>query len=83
MLTILRDVAVFDAYVWLLTDPVTVAGATPLAGTPCMAEFPARIKAVGHEPRVTTAAGMPSCPLVAHVLKRAACSDPAVASPGL
>ena len=28
-------------------------------------------------------AGMPSCRPVAHVLKRAACSDPAVASPGL
>ena len=34
MLTILRDLVVFDAYVWLLTDPVTVAGATPLADIP-------------------------------------------------
>jgi DNA-binding NarL/FixJ family response regulator len=45
VLTVLRDVVVFDAYVWLLTDPVTAVGAAPLADVPCMAELPALIKA--------------------------------------
>ncbi len=45
MLTVLREVVVFDAYVWLLTDPVTAVGAAPLADVPCMAELPALIKA--------------------------------------
>ena len=45
VLTVLRDVLVFDAYVWLLTDPVTAVGAAPLADVPCMAELPALIKA--------------------------------------
>ena len=40
VLTILRDVVVFDAYVWLLTDPVTVAGATPLADIPLHGRVP-------------------------------------------
>ena len=45
VLTVLREVVVFDAYVWLLTDPVTAVGAAPLADVPCMAELPALIKA--------------------------------------
>ncbi len=45
VLTVLRDVLVFDAYVWLLTDPVTAVGAAPLADVPCMAELPALIRA--------------------------------------
>jgi len=45
VLTVLRDVVVFDAYVWLLTDPVTAVGAAPLADVPCIAELPALIKA--------------------------------------
>ncbi len=45
VLTVLRDVVAFDAYVWLLTDPVTTVGAAPLADVPCMAELPALIKA--------------------------------------
>ena len=45
VLTVLRDVVVFDAYVWLLTDPVTAVGTAPLADVPCMAELPALIKA--------------------------------------
>ena len=35
----------FDAYVWLLTDPVTTVGAAPLADVPCLPELPALIKA--------------------------------------
>ena len=45
VLTVLREVVVFDAYVWLLTDPVTAVGAAPLAEVPCTAELPALIKA--------------------------------------
>lgn len=45
VLTVLHEVVVFDAYVWLLTDPVTAVGAAPLADVPCMAELPALIKA--------------------------------------
>ena len=45
VLTVLREVVVFDAYVWLLTDPVTAVGTAPLADIPCMAELPALIKA--------------------------------------
>ena len=45
VLTVLREVLVFDAYVWLLTDPVTAVGAAPLADVPCKADLPALIKA--------------------------------------
>jgi DNA-binding NarL/FixJ family response regulator len=45
VLAILREVIDFDAYVWLLTDPVTTVGAAPLADVPCMPELPALIKA--------------------------------------
>lgn len=41
----LREVIGFDAYVWLLTDPVTAVGAAPLAEVPCVTELPALIKA--------------------------------------
>jgi DNA-binding CsgD family transcriptional regulator len=45
VLAALREVVVFDAYVWLLTDPVTAVGAAPLADIPCKSELPALIKA--------------------------------------
>ena len=45
VLAVLREVVVFDAYVWLLTDPVTAVGAAPLADVPCKSELPALIKA--------------------------------------
>jgi len=45
VLAVLREVLDFDAYVWLLTDPVTAVGAAPLADVPCMAELPGLIKA--------------------------------------
>ena len=41
----LRQVIDFNAYVWLLTDPVTAVGAAPLAEVPCMTELPTLIKA--------------------------------------
>jgi DNA-binding CsgD family transcriptional regulator len=44
-LTVLREVVDFDAYVWLLTDPVTAVGAAPLADVPCLPELPALIRA--------------------------------------
>jgi DNA-binding CsgD family transcriptional regulator len=45
VLSVLREVIDFDAYVWLLTDPVTAVGAAPLAEVPCVTELPALIKA--------------------------------------
>jgi DNA-binding CsgD family transcriptional regulator len=45
VLAVLREVIDFDAYVWLLTDPVTTVGAAPLADVPCLPELPALIKA--------------------------------------
>ena len=45
VLAVLREVIDFDAYVWLLTDPVTAVGAAPLADVPCLAELPALIRA--------------------------------------
>lgn len=44
-LEVLHEVVDFDAYVWLLTDPVTAVGAAPLADVPRLAELPALIKA--------------------------------------
>jgi DNA-binding NarL/FixJ family response regulator len=45
VLAVLRDVIEFDAYVWLLTDPVTAVGVAPLADVPCLPELPRLIKA--------------------------------------
>ena len=45
VLAVIREVIAFDAYVWLLTDPVTGVGAAPLADVPCLPELPALIKA--------------------------------------
>ncbi|MGH3603160.1 MAG: helix-turn-helix transcriptional regulator [Pseudonocardiaceae bacterium] len=44
-LEIIRGVVGFDAHGWLLTDPVTTVGASPLADVPCLPELPALIKA--------------------------------------
>jgi len=44
-LAILRQVIGFDAYAWLLTDPVTTVGTAPLAEVPCITELPALIRA--------------------------------------
>ncbi len=45
VLGVLDGVIGYDAYVWLLTDPVTTVGAAPLAAVPCLPELPALIKA--------------------------------------
>jgi DNA-binding CsgD family transcriptional regulator len=34
----------FDAYAWLLTDPVTTVGTAPLADVPCLPELPELIR---------------------------------------
>ena len=44
-LEVIREVVDFDAYVWILTDPVTAVGAAPLADVPCLPELPALIRA--------------------------------------
>ena len=47
VLDILTEVVDFDAYVWVLTDPVTTVGAAPLANVPGLplSELPALIRA--------------------------------------
>jgi len=40
----LRRVVGFDAYAWLLTDPVTLVGASPLADVPWLPELPRQIR---------------------------------------
>ena len=44
LLATLRQAVGFDAYVWLLTDPVTCVGAAPLADVPCLPELPELIR---------------------------------------
>lgn len=36
----IRRVVPFDSYAWLLTDPETSVGSSPLADVPCLAELP-------------------------------------------
>lgn len=36
----IRPVIAFDAFVWLLTDPQTEVGSSPLADVPCLPELP-------------------------------------------
>ncbi len=45
LLDALREVIDFDAFVWLLTDPITTVGVAPFAEVPCLPELPALIKA--------------------------------------
>ncbi len=40
LLDVLRDVVSFDAHVWLLTDPETCVGSSPVADVPLLAELP-------------------------------------------
>lgn len=44
ILAALRRVVEFDDYVWVLTDPRTAVGASPLADVPCLPQLPALIK---------------------------------------
>lgn len=43
-LEVLRAAIPFDAYVWLVTDPVTAVGSDPLADVPCLPELPRLIR---------------------------------------
>ena len=40
----IRRVVAFDAYAWLLTDPETWVGSSPLADVPCLPELPTLIR---------------------------------------
>jgi DNA-binding CsgD family transcriptional regulator len=40
----LRAAVNFDAYVWLMTDPHTCVGSSPLADVPCLPELPTLIR---------------------------------------
>jgi DNA-binding CsgD family transcriptional regulator len=40
----IRQVAAFDSYAWLLTDPQTSVGSSPLADVPCLPELPRLIR---------------------------------------
>lgn len=44
VLAVLRRTVGFDAYAWLLTDPVTTVGSSPLADVPCGPELPESIR---------------------------------------
>src|SRR5260370_11219556 len=73
VLAVLGDVIDFDAYVWLLTDPVTPVGAAPLAEVPCIAELPAlgRTKYATPGNRWTQLRGQgPPAPLLTQATRR-------------
>ena len=40
----IRLVVGFEAYAWLLTDPETSVGSSPLADVPCLPELPRLIR---------------------------------------
>ena len=40
----IRLIVPFDAYAWLLTDPETSVGSSPLADAPCLSELPTLIR---------------------------------------
>ena len=44
MLEALRTSVGFDAFAWLLTDPVTTVGSSPMADVPCLPELPRLIR---------------------------------------
>jgi len=44
MLEAMRTSVDFDAFAWLLTDPVTTVGSSPLAEAPCLSELPRLIR---------------------------------------
>ncbi len=43
-LAAIRRAIGFDAYVWLITDPETSVGSSPLADVPCLPELPQAIR---------------------------------------
>jgi len=44
VLAVIRRVVGFDAYAWLITDPETSVGSSPLADVPCLPELPQLIR---------------------------------------
>ncbi|MDX6232228.1 MAG: hypothetical protein QOH68_1212 [Nocardioidaceae bacterium] len=44
ILETLRASVAFDAFAWLLTDPVTTVGSSPMADVPCLPELPKLIR---------------------------------------
>lgn len=44
VLAVIRRVVGFDAYVWLITDPHTCVGSSPLADVPCLPVLPKLIR---------------------------------------
>ena len=44
MLEAMRTSVGFEAYAWLLTDPVTAVGSSPMAEVPCLPELPRLIR---------------------------------------
>jgi DNA-binding CsgD family transcriptional regulator len=44
VLSVIRRAVGFDAYAWLLTDPETSVGSSPLADVPCLPELPQLIR---------------------------------------
>ena len=44
VLDAIRRAVGFDAYAWLLTDPETSVGSSPLADVPCLPQLPQLIR---------------------------------------
>src|SRR5215467_6086365 len=44
VLTVIRRAVGFDAYAWLVTDPETAVGSSPLADVPCLPRLPQLIR---------------------------------------
>ena len=44
LLDVIRTSVAFDAFAWLLTDPVTTVGSSPMADVPCLPELPRLIR---------------------------------------
>jgi len=44
VLDAIRRAVRFDAYAWLLTDPETSVGSSPLADVPCLPQLPQLIR---------------------------------------
>jgi hypothetical protein len=53
----LRRMVLFDAYAWVLTDPETSVGSSPLADVPCLPELPRRLKYLTEVNRCTPDSG--------------------------
>src|SRR4051812_12700246 len=43
-LAVIRPAGGFDAYAWLITDPETTVGSSPLADVPCLPRLPELIR---------------------------------------